>query len=287
MANPDAPAAPAAPVPRASWALWLGRDAVTTLLLFFAYFYIFTLLSHGLIAPQRLWPGAWAVVGGCQFFFLLGFLTERRLPWLWPAAKATAAALFVAWHLFFFLFRNPLDLWDKPVEDWCKTQAWWKEAEPYYDDTDRVTRRYGNFFGIEQGWKMFPPPLARAGWFLDSEITFSDGGVETFPSDNEPDLARYVRLGGWRLRKVEAALVWATPEELHAGRADNMTLFAPYVRWRVRRWRETHPDDPREPATVKLVRRRFDLPEPGGDPTKHEGPVVTEIGVFDADGRLR
>ena len=200
MANsalPDSVAAAPAP-PRASWLVWARRDAVTTILLFFVYFYIFTLLSHDLIPPERLWPGAWGVVAGCQLFFVLCVLLHGRLPWLWPAAKTTAVALFVAWHLFFFLLRNPLDLWDKPVEEWCKKQDGWKAVEPYYDKTDRVTRKYGNFFGIEQGWKMFPPPLARSGWFPESEIAFTDGSVETFPSDNEPDLARYFRLGGWR-----------------------------------------------------------------------------------------
>ena len=183
--------------------------------------------------------------------------------------RRAAVVLFVAWHLFFLAFRNPLDLWDKPVEDWCAKQGWWKDVRPYYDKTDRATRKYGNFFGIEQGWKMFPPPLARSAWFLDSEITFDDDGVETLPSDNEPDLTHYLRLGGWRGRKLETYLVWATPEELRGSRSDDLPVFAAYVRWRVRRWRETHPDDPRTPVKVKLVRHKIDLPQPGDDPTRH------------------
>ncbi len=287
--GPTAPAAPErpSPPPRASWRVWLRRDAVSTVLLFFIYFYVFTLLSRDLVPRDRLWAGAWAVVGACQLFIVLCVVLERGLPRLWPFAERAAVVLFVGWHLFFLVFRNPLDLWNKPVEDWCAKQGWWKGVEPYYDKTDRVTRKYGNFFGIEQGWKMFPPPLARSGWFLESEITFDDNSVETLPSDNEPDLTDYVRVGGWRGRKLETYLEWAAPEELHGERSDDLPIFAAFVRWRVRRWRESHPDDPRTPVKVKLVRHKIDLPQPGDDPTKHPDKGVTEIGAFDADGRLQ
>ena len=81
--------------------------------------------------------------------------------------------------------------------------------------------------------------------------------------------------------------MFATPEELHGSRSDDVPIFAAYVRWRVRRWHEAHPADPRTPEKVKLVRRRIDLPEPGDDPTKYSEPILTEVGTFDADGGLR
>ena len=209
--------------------VWLWRDAVSTALLFFLYFYAFTLLSRDLVPRDRLWAGAWAVVGGCQLFFVLCVVLQRPLPWLWRCqddrrrfVRRLAPVLPGA--------PQPAQPWDKPVEDWCAKQGWWKDVRPYYDKTDRATRKYGNFFGIEQGWKMFPPPLARSAWFLDSEITFDDDAVETLPSDNEPDLTHYLRLGGWRGRKLETYLVWATPEELRGSRSDDLPVFAAYVR---------------------------------------------------------
>ena len=178
---------------------------------------MFRLLTRDLMPQRWLWVGAGVVAAGCQAFFAACLLLRKRAPWLWPAAKVGAVALFVAWHLFFFLFRNPLDLWDKPVEDWCARWPWWKDAAPYYDKTDRVTRKYGNFFGIEQGWKMFPPPLARAGYFLDADVTFTDGSTETFTSDNELDLADHLRLGGWR-----QAQAGHLPHVRHAGGAERL-----------------------------------------------------------------
>ncbi len=183
--EPAAPETPPLP-PRASWWVWLGRDAVSTALLFFLYFYMFTLLSRDLVPRDRLWAGAWAVVGGCQLFFVLCVALQRRLPWLWPFVKRAAIVLFVVWHLFFLVFRNPLETFAGQAGQKRMVrskQGWWKEVRPYYDKTDRATRKCGNLFRHRAGagrcsrrrWRDLRPGSSTP------EIAFDDDGGETSP----------------------------------------------------------------------------------------------------------
>jgi hypothetical protein len=209
---------------------------------------------------------------------------EALLRRLGRYAVRTVVILFVTWQLFFLAFRNPLDLWKSQIEGWCAKQRWWKKVEKPYEALDKVTTRYGNLLGIEQGWTMFTPPLARSAPFLGARLQFADGSEEVLRSPNEPDVAGFLRLGGWRQRKLEDSLVHASPEELPW--KEDLPLYQAYARWCVQRWKEAHPDDRRDIVRVVLLRRRIYFPELGHDPSIYEDPYVVTVGEFDAAGRL-
>lgn len=208
----------------------------------------------------------------------------RRSPWAWLRAALVAA--FVVWHLYFLLLRNPLDLWGTEIKGWLKERSWWESVEQPFQFVDKATSKYGNFTGTEQGWTMFASPLARSAPFLAARITFTDGSTLELRSPNEPaDPAAFLRIGGWRQRKLEDYLVQVKPEDL-AGHTER-ELWRAYVRWSVRRWRAAWPDDTRIPEHVDLVRRSIVFPAPGDDPSHFEPPEETVLGTFDPDGRLR
>ena len=227
--------------------------------------------------------------------------TPPEDPWwrLMRRLRIVAITLFVCWHLFFLLFRNVFDLWETElVENGLKKIAWWYHpiavvpwAEtPAPDATDEeieearnakveihahwifrkfdnITYRYGHFFGLEQGWSMFTPPLARSAPFIVADLVMTDDSTARVPSPNLPDVEQragvtsgYIRLGGWRQRKLEDQLVNENPETV-GGKSDPQ-LFPAYVRWCIRRWKEKNTDDPREVKQVNLVRLRIYFPEP-------------------------
>jgi hypothetical protein len=208
--------------------------------------------------------------------------------------RSALVCAFVVWHLFFLLLRNPLDLWWDDIKGGLAEQAWWAKVEPYVKPADPDTWKrgnffgtwkYGNFFGIDQGWTMFGPPVARSAPFLAARIEFSDGSQDMVYSVNEPDPTAFFRAGGWRQRKLEDYL--ARFEEADLRQTKELPLWEAYVRWCVRRWRQTHPEDPREPERVVLLKRRIHFPNPGEDPSVFEDPEVTTLGSFNPDGRLR
>jgi hypothetical protein len=276
----------------------------------------------------------------------------------WLILKVGVITLFVAWQLFFLAVRNPVDLWDKESHDWATRQSRWgdvvhdfnnhrlassaehspvgpqstlgrklKAVEPpwerSYDEVDRWTKNYGRVLGVEQGWSMFTPNLAREGTFLAARIEFKNGQELLIKSENEPRLPEdedltavpdpnappsdeasrwpafksavpqpYFRLGAWRLRKFEDNLVYTKPDKLngmtHASE-DDLPLFEAFVRWTVRRWRQRYPDDHREVFQVVLLRRRLYFPEAGldwRDPYLYH-TSTSRVGNFNEDGSLR
>jgi hypothetical protein len=217
-----------------------------------------------------------------------------RLLWRWT--KAAAITVFVCWQLFFLAWRNPADLWGDELHTWAAKQDRWDQVlhdfnkhrypsaatsrlgrrmravepawERWYDPTEKWTRNYGRVFAVEQGWSMFTPNLARGGSFLTARLEFSDGSEELVKSPNEPALESddkprpkpFLRMGGWRQRKLEDSLAFTTPEKLarmDAADGDDLPLFEAYARWSVQRWRQGHPDDAREVHRIVLVRRRM------------------------------
>jgi hypothetical protein len=212
-------------------------------------------------------------------------LHRSALARLWRFTRVTAVVVFVCWHLFFLLFRNPLDLWWDDLKPWVKEQDWWAGAQPVFEPVDVLTRRYGNLISVQQGWTMFAPPLARSAPFLAARLDFTDGSASFVFSENEPDPTNFLRIGGWRQRKLEDYMVYTKPHQLPDH--EELALFESYARWCARRWQEAHPDDARELAQVVLLKRRFDLPPPDRDPRHFDPPTVTVIGTFGPDGRLR
>ncbi len=208
-------------------------------------------------------------------------------PFARPGRYLRAALLigFVSWQLFFLLLRNPLDLWWNDVEPWVKKQAWWARVEPVFTPVDRLTKRYGNLAAVQQGWSMFTPPLARSAPFLTARLDFTDGSHDFVFSENEPDPAHFLRLGGWRQRKLEDYMVHSKPSDLPGNQ--ELPLFEAYARWCARRWQADHANDPRQVAQIVLLNRTLEFPAPGQDLRQVSPPTVTLIGTFGPDGKLR
>ncbi len=194
--------------------------------------------------------------------------------------------VFVVWHLFFLGFRSFYDLLDEDeIAAWKKKHKWWKKVEPAFDAVERYSRRYGAFCGIEQGWRLFSGPMARRAPFLAARLDFTDGSEELLTSENEPDPTAFFRAGGWRQRKLEDYLCAISPDKL--ADSDERPLWEAYVRWSVERWRQRHPDDPRQVRRVVLVVRHIYFPVPGKDPWDFDDADETTIGTFGPDGELQ
>jgi hypothetical protein len=199
------------------------------------------------------------------------------------ALVRTAVFLFVAWHLLFFAVRNPLDLWSEPITEWLKEHGWWERYGDAVRRVDRLTDRYAKGVGCEQGWVMFRPPMARAASFLAVRFEFTDDSRDTTSSENEPDPRRFFRLGGWQTRKLEDQLL-DPPDDL--AKAPSLPAWEGYARYALRRWKERHPDDPRQVRRIVLVRRRIAFPWPGQPPGAYEPATEKDIAAFGPDGRL-
>src|SRR5437764_249581 len=100
--------------------------------------------------------------------------------------RAALVFLVVAGHLFFFAFRNPLDLWDREIYGWLEARGWCPRCVGAIRRADRATYRYANLVGCEQRWVMFRPPMARGASFLGYRLEFADGTSEGVRSPNEP-----------------------------------------------------------------------------------------------------
>ena len=274
-----------ASAPTASAWTWGRRYLQSNLVvLLFCAFLFFFLLRDQMSLFWRELAVACALAGWQPCFFAC-VLLRRRLPWLWPAVRTAAVAAFVGWQLFFLVARNTLDFWYTPFKDWCvRRQVWEAGVRPLLDPVDDATRRYGDFNGIDQNWRMFTPPLARSAQFLAARIEFADGSEEVLLSENEPDPQRFIRVGGWRQRRLEDALVYKDRDRLPWD--EDRPLCEAYARWSIRRWRERHPEDGRSPARVVLLRRDVAFPQPGADPAAFDPAEVSVIAAFRPDGSL-
>jgi hypothetical protein len=204
---------------------------------------------------------------------------------VWRWTKITAATLFVLWNLFFFLVRNPLDLWwSDHLKKPCEAQSWWPAVREPFSTIDNATYYYGNFCGIDQGWNMFTPELARRAPFLAARIEFTDETSVVLLSENEPtDLNCYFRFGRWRQRKLEDRLTSWTQRDM-LPRTPELPLWEAYSRWSVRRWHAYKPDDTRTVARVVLLDRRIKFPAPRTDPHRFDPPATSVVAVFGPDG---
>jgi len=229
-------------------------------------------------------------------------LLGKVIRWAWRWLKVGLVVAFVSWQLFVLLVRNPLDLWSKEIKGWCKEQSWWGEPvlpgtpvsyRTVFTKVDDVTYYYTHVTGMEQGWSMFTPNLARSAPFLTARIEFTDETSELVKSENEPALTEaenekyaisYLRIGHARQRKLEDNLL-LVPDDLKND--SSLPLYEAFVRWSLRRWQRSHLDDPRTPARVVLLKRRITFPEPGQDPQDYEAPTTKEIGTFDAEGKIQ
>jgi len=196
-------------------------------------------------------------------------------------SRAALVFLVVAWHLFFFAVRNPLDLWDRHIYGWIEARGWPPAYARAVKRADDLTYRYANLTGCEQRWVMFRPPMARGASFLGYRFEFADGTSETLRSPNEPAPERFFRLGGWQLRKFEEHLVWP-PDDL--ARDPERALWEAYAREVIRRWRAGGGEKPLR--RLVLVRRRIAFTAPDDLPGAYEPPEEVDIAAFDPEGRL-
>jgi hypothetical protein len=210
---------------------------------------------------------------------------RTRLARCWRFAKAWLVATFVCWHLFFLVVRNSLDLGRYQQRTWLQKRDWWTTVGPVYQPADRATENYSNFTGVRQGWSMFSPPLARSVEFLTVRLDFTDGSEEMVYSENEPDPTDFLRVGGWRQRRLEDYMADTRTDSLREHR--ERPLFESYVRWCIRRWQQAHPDDPRTLAGAVLLGRTFLLPKPEDDPHNIRASTVYPLGAFGPDGNLQ
>lgn len=169
------------------------------------------------------------------------------LGWL----RRIAVIGFVCWHLLMMFVTN---------------------AKIKNDFTDETIRKYERYLSLDQAWGMFTSPLFRSLPFPAVRITFSDGSSELVRSTNEPDdLSRFVRIGGWRLRKLEHTFV---TERIQLEGDYRQPIQRRLAQSYLARWRQAHPDDPRTPVRLTLVKREFTIPQPGESwPTQ---PMATE-----------
>lgn len=210
---------------------------------------------------------------------------SRRFVVVWRIATTVLVTLFVVWHLLFLLVRNIAGLAEEPVQQWAEEAG----IEDVYEPVNEWTTSYELTLGLDQGWAMFTAPLARTAPFPAIRIEFDDGTTEDFLSDNEPqDLGRFWRFGGARMRKYEhfLATTGETRKDGSIRGSYRRPLWEQYVRWRLAQWRERNPDDPRTPAKILFIRRRFTLPAPGENPNHFDPPSEKIIARFAADGDL-
>ncbi|MBY0233305.1 MAG: hypothetical protein K2W96_28830 [Gemmataceae bacterium] len=196
--------------------------------------------------------------------------------------KGTAVFLVVAWHLFFLVVRNPLDLWKEEIKKHLKEEhaAAWKEwGERCFEICDHLTNRFANLSGCEQRWVMFSPPMARGASFLGIRFEFTDGSTVTVPSENEPRPEAFFRFGNWQTRKFEESMIKVPDSD-----DDEFPMWKAFVRHKARAWKAKHPDDPREMKRVVLLKRRIHFPGPDDPPGFYRAPAETDMAAFTPDG---
>lgn len=209
-------------------------------------------------------------------------------------AKVTLVFLVVAWHLFFFAVRNPLDLWDDAITSWLRRAGWFYRdsdtvpehawnVRPGYRFFDELTFRYANTVGVEQRWVMFTPPMAQRAPFLAVRFEFDDDSTELVKSANEPTPHQFFRFGDWQNRKYEDAIM-----EIPDRKGDDnpeWPMWVQFVRRVVARWKAKHPDDTRRMVRVVLVKRFIDFPNPD-QPSDQYTYDTEDLVTFDPEGKL-
>ncbi|MGL4553667.1 MAG: hypothetical protein ACRC33_21095 [Gemmataceae bacterium] len=220
-------------------------------------------------------------------------MTPSRPHPFWRYLKATLIFLVVAWHLFFFAVRNPLDLWDDEIVAWLTKRGYYAREgggpprhfnlRPAYRFADELTYRFANTAGVEQRWVMFTPPMAQRAPFLSVRFEFDDGSTALVPSPNEPVPARFFRFGLWQTRKHEDTLL--SVPDLKGDANPEWPMWVQFVRHAVKRWRDRHPADGRAVERVVLVKRTISFPKPD-EPAGVYGYEEKDLATFGPEGDI-
>lgn len=118
----------------------------------------------------------------------------------------------------------------------------------------RTARPVFNAMGLEQTWSMFSPDPRPFALDLRARVTYADGGGAEWRVPRGGTGLGDRTLGAYRSYHWQKWMEWARSDE-HAD------LWEPTARWVARRYARAG----RIPVRVVLVRRFYDIPEPGAE----------------------
>jgi hypothetical protein len=118
----------------------------------------------------------------------------------------------------------------------------------------RTARPVLNAIGLEQSWSMFSPDPRSFALDLRARITYADGGTAEWRVPRGGTGLGDRTLGAYRAYHWQKWMEWARSD----ARAE---LWEPTARWVARRYARAG----RVPVRVVLVRRFYDIPEPGAE----------------------
>jgi len=180
---------------------------------------------------------------------------------VWFVVKRSLIFCFVVWHLIFLFATNA-----KIADDLTFLPALGN------DDESNIVQQYGSYLSIDQAWGMFSSPVWKKTPFLAVLLEFDDGSRELMWSDNEPrDVQRYFKTTMARLRKIEDHLLGLSENDYR------YAMWKRYAHWRVDRWLDANPDEPRRAVRVVLLKRVYQVPGPDADPNENQEPKTEEL----------
>jgi hypothetical protein len=204
--------------------------------------------------------------------------------------------IFIAWQIIFLLGINGLRM-IRDLGQEVPREAVPREVGALLDDVAESGQslfqlhglfvRWGQLTAQDQNWSLFAPNVGDEVTFLEVELRWDDPqgpaghrpahAPELLRNPNEPDdLASYLRVGHFRLRKFESFLAmsfWRKEGETQAEAAPRWRRrllkkvgrqwdeYLVYLNWRWQKYHREHPDRPR-PTQVILQVRQYTIPPP-------------------------
>ncbi len=139
----------------------------------------------------------------------------------------------------------------------------------------RVVQWWAEKTGQEQGWGLFAPDVVGYSAFPSLELRWDDPEQRhashepvVLSSDNLPrDRRRYLRFGGFRLRRIDSRFEVNTTklseQQIIEMVSEDYTTVLAFMRWRLARFQREHPDLP-SPVQIILRVQTFGIPDPPG-----------------------
>jgi len=229
----------------------------------------------------------------------------RRAGYLLRLAARVLLGLFVLWQMVFLPAYNALDraeairkdlaeerdrdgrLWrlvrrvpglEPLVEEWLNKGANHEDKGTIGNllrKPRRVVQWWAEKTGQEQGWGLFAPDVVGYSAFPSLELRWDDPEQRhashepvVLSSDNLPrDRRRYLRFGGFRLRRIDSRFEVNTTklseQQIIEMVSEDYTTVLAFMRWRLARFQREHPDLP-SPVQIILRVQTFGIPDPPG-----------------------
>jgi hypothetical protein len=225
-----------------------------------------------------------------------------------PTTGQVALGLFIVWQVFFLLAANlmpmlHLERYEPPAEPGiapldAQHTSIRAHVHDAAHDLEKLLWRWQHLTGQAQGWALFSA-VCKQSTFLPIDVFCADAQAPLrLPSPNEPVTGpdRFKPPGTSRLSDYEFYAFmqfwdwdedavrrepekWRTRLEEHL--REQWPRLQAYLRWRLRSFRESHPDC--QITHVDLIARRYALPAVEGE-RKWSGPVETPILRWRPDG---